>query len=93
MIEYLTGMKRTLLAIGIAVLVSMMVAPFFCDNCGTDSPAILRATAGGSWGIVWIPFFLGLNLRFAWTAFTLQTLFLAVLFAVLVNLFPRRPRR
>ena len=93
MIEYLTGMKRTLLAIGIAVLVSMMVAPFFCDNCGTDSLAILRATAGESWQIIWIPFFAGLNLKFAGTAFTLQTMFLAVLFAVIVNLFPRRPRK
>ena len=75
-------MKRTLLAVGIAVILWMMLIP------------------RGDYGVhIWLPFFydtqwLGFsarNWRINWSAFILQTVFAAVLFAVLVNLLPRRP--
>jgi hypothetical protein len=79
-------MKRTLLAVGIAVLVSMMFIP--CDEWGFygwrgPQPfwiAIDRMTYLNEW-------------RLMWPKFILQTVFVAVLFAVIVNLLPRRPRR
>jgi hypothetical protein len=57
---------------------------------------------GDVYGIhTWLPFFydtrwLGFearNLEINWSAFILQTVFAAVLFAVVVNLLPRRPRK
>ena len=81
-------MKRTLLAVGVAVLISMMLVPvertqfsFFINRDYTEK--IMR------------PFFLLTNCRcrVQWTPFTLQTAFAAVAAAVIVNLFPRRPRK
>ncbi len=77
-------MKRTLRAVGVAVLVSMMLVPvgdfevrmwlpFFYDT------GWLRQDTGG-WGIHWSPFIL-------------QTVFAAVAATVIANLFPRRPRK
>lgn len=73
-------MNRTLLAVGVAVLISMMFVPhqgalsvlnwhgpFFSTNSYGD-PII-------------------------WESFVLQTIFLAVAAAVIVNLFPRKPTR
>jgi hypothetical protein len=71
-------MKRTLLAVGIAIILSMMLIP--------------RADIYG--GHIWLPFFYETrNLKIHWSEFILQTVFAAVLFAVLVNLFPRRPKQ
>jgi hypothetical protein len=71
-------MRRTLLAVGFAMLVSMMLMPMKWD---TDT--------------ILLPFFLLLNCpcRVLWTAFALQTAFVAVAAAVIVNLFPRRPTK
>ena len=69
-------MKRTLLAVGIAVLISTLCipcsgiatygVPFFNDYCDDD--------------------------RIIWARFVLQTMFAAIAAAVIVNLFPRRPK-
>lgn len=82
-------MKRTLLAIGIAVLVSLMLVPY-------GSPDVHSMD-------MWLPFFISMNWlpeswnvrddRIMWTPFILQTVFVAVAAAVIVNLFPRRPRK
>jgi hypothetical protein len=77
-------MKRTLLAVGIAVILSMMLMPR-ADTYGVH---------------IWLPFFYDTqwmgykarNLEIHWSGFILQTVFAAVLFAVLVNLWPRRRR-
>jgi hypothetical protein len=77
-------MKRTLLAVGIAVLVSMMLIPrhrYWYWLWPPQNPVQMHA-----------PFFM------YWdaccpvdvTAFILQTVFAAVLLAVIVNLLPRR---
>jgi hypothetical protein len=63
-------MRRTLLAIGIAVLVSMMLVP-----------------RGGSMEMYErLPFFVSSSYAVAWPAFILQTIFVSVGAAVLVNL-------
>ena len=68
-------MKRTLLAVGIAVLVSMMFVPEACFRYDWFYPQILAN---------YQPFFrVG---KIAWGTFALQTVFLAVLVAVIVNL-------
>jgi hypothetical protein len=72
------SMKRTLLAVGVAVLVSMMLTP------------------RGPYRRIemWVPFFWDTDYwRILWTPFILQTVFAAVVAAVIVNLFPRRPRK
>jgi hypothetical protein len=78
-------MKRTLLAVGIALLASMMLIP--------------RGENGVQ---MWLPFFFDTSgaTRFGtdywqirWTPFILQTVFIAIAVAVIVNLFPRRPRK
>jgi hypothetical protein len=66
-------MKRTLLAVGIAVLVSMMFVP--------------HDSAIGIWRG---PFFLASIDIIRWDLFVLQTIYVAVLFAVIVNLWPRK---
>jgi len=68
-------MKRTLLAVGIAILVSMMAVPrrLLHSSNVVDS---------------WLPLFSDGEIM--WEMFILQTIFLAVLLAVIVNLFPRR---
>ena len=63
-------MRRTLLAIGIAVLVSMMVVPR-----GASMEMYER-----------LPFFVSSSYAVAWPAFILQTIFISVGAAVLVNL-------
>jgi hypothetical protein len=74
-------MKRTLLAVGIAIILSMMLVPRNCNwywYWPPHSPVQLHA-----------PFFYrgcGVDV----TGFILQTVFAAVLFAVVANLLPRR---
>jgi hypothetical protein len=70
-------MRRTLLAVGIALLVSMMLVPR--QHCG-------GFTCDARWE--WLPAFIAspLGTRIDWQQFALQTVFLAALFAVLVNL-------
>jgi len=63
-------MRRTLLAIGIAVLVSMMLVPR-----GASMEMYER-----------LPFFVPSSYGVAWPAFVLQTIFVSVGAAVLVNL-------
>ena len=63
-------MRRTLLAIGIAVLVSMMLVPR-----GAEMEMYER-----------LPFFVSSSYAVAWPAFILQTIFVSVGAAVLVNL-------
>ena len=63
-------MRRTLLAIGIAVVVSMMLVPR-----GVGMEMYER-----------LPFFISSSYPAAWPAFILQTIFVAVGAAVLVNL-------
>ena len=63
-------MRRTLLAIGFAVLVSMMLVP---RGAGMEMYERL-------------PFFVSSSYAVAWPAFTLQTLFVSIGAAVLVNL-------
>ena len=75
-------MKRTLLAVGVAVLVSTMLVPdMYWRSC---TVCVVVGRSG------FTPFFL-VN-RIAWGQFTLQTVFLSVLAAVLVNLVPHRAR-
>jgi uncharacterized protein (DUF2062 family) len=80
-------MKRTLLAVGVAVLISMMFVPS------------VRYVVGTSWdghremGIVpgnVRPFFSLADCRVLWGPFALQTAFAAVAAAVIVNLFQRK---
>jgi hypothetical protein len=75
-------MKRTLLAVGVAVIVSMMLIP-----------------RGDNYGVrMWLPFFYDTDWLpwnttdwgVHWSAFILQTIFLALLLVVIVNLEPRR---
>jgi hypothetical protein len=63
-------MRRTLLAIGIAVLLSMMLVPR-----GAEMEMYER-----------LPFFVSSSYPVAWPAFILQTIFVCVGAAVLVNL-------
>jgi hypothetical protein len=63
-------MRRTLLAIGISVLLSMMLVPR-----GADMEMFER-----------LPFFMSSSYAVAWPAFILQTTFVCVGAAVLVNL-------
>jgi len=63
-------MRRTLLALGIAVLVSMMLVPR-----GASMEMYER-----------LPFFVSSSYTVAWPAFILQTIFVSVGAAVLVNL-------
>ena len=63
-------MKRTLLAIGIAVLGSMMLVP----------------RAAGMEMYERLPFFVSSSYTVAWPAFILQTIFVCVGAAVLVNM-------
>jgi hypothetical protein len=66
-------MKRTLLAIGVAVLISMLCVPCFF-GCDTYCVPFFHVSAHIS------------------QKFLLQTIFLAVAAAVIVNVFPRRPK-
>jgi hypothetical protein len=76
-------MRRTLLAIGFAVLVSMMLAPHGDRSIAGWGPFVSRYGFDLRFGTVW---FHDLPGRVMIDMLTLQTIFLAVLFAVLVNL-------
>jgi hypothetical protein len=70
------AMKRTLLAVGIAILISTLCIP------------------GGGTQTYGVPFFNEYCCdRIAWEKFALQTIFLSVAAAVIVNLFRRRTRK
>jgi hypothetical protein len=78
-------MKRTLLAVGVAVMISMMLVPI--------GASIYIGNIGGR--LLWlshVPFFFHGDWAIEWNDFFLQTLFLAVLAAVIVNLFRRKPK-
>jgi hypothetical protein len=75
-------MRRTLLAVGFAVLLSMMFMP--CTEWGFwgwNGPQPFWIAADRMTAYEW---------RFMWPKLIVQTVFLAVLFTVIVNL--RKPR-
>jgi hypothetical protein len=72
--------KRTLLAVSVAVLLSLMWIPTLTGYTGSD-----RITGSGQ------PFF-ALTGYIQWDKFVLQTIFAAIVAAVIVNLFPRRSK-
>jgi hypothetical protein len=72
-------MSRTLLAISVAVLISLMLAP----HTGRGALRFVNYAHG--------PFFI-MPSEIDRKQLVLQTVFLAVAAAVIVNLFPRRPR-
>jgi hypothetical protein len=72
-------MKRTLLAVGIAALISTLCVP--CYGIATYGVPFFHKYCG--YGIYEI----------LWEKFILQTIFVAVAAAVIVNLFRRKPRR
>jgi hypothetical protein len=74
-------MKRTLLAVGVAVLASLLFVPYGGMHYG------VRFNRGR--GTFWdVPCDL-----IAVTPLILQTVFVAVVAAVIVNLLPRKPRK
>jgi hypothetical protein len=78
-------MKRTLLAVGIAVLVSLMFVPY--DNWGFwgwQGPQPFWIASENMSVREW---------RVMWSKFILQTIFAGVAAAVIVNLLPRKPRK
>jgi hypothetical protein len=79
-------MKRTLLAVGVAVLISMMLIPH------GDYGGPVQMWLPWFYDTHWLPWNTE-DWEILWTEFILQTMFAAVLFAVLVNLLPRRPRK
>ena len=82
-------MKRTLLAVGVAVLISMMLVPehdihYFGVGSVQGMSDVMRHR----------PFFwTDPDCHVAWDYFALQTIFAATAAAVIVNLFPRKPRK
>jgi hypothetical protein len=78
-IESRLRMKRTLLAVGVAILASMMWIPVHNPYSQSYERVIILELFGG-YDVQWGPMIL-------------QTIFVAVVFAVIVNLFPHRPRR
>jgi hypothetical protein len=70
-------MKRTLLAVGVAILASMMWIPAFIPRMGH-----CRA---------WI-FSIDRETTIYWSLMILQTVLVAVVAAVIVNLFRRKPK-
>ena len=83
-------MKRMLLAVSVAILISMMLVP-------RGHVDILRYGHAKDGNIEeFLPFFLQSvwpTNEIMWQTFMLQTIFLAILAAVIVNLFPRKPRK
>jgi uncharacterized protein (DUF983 family) len=71
------SMKRTLLAVGVIVLASMMFMPVQWDSDRTLLPFF---------------FLVACPCRVLWTPFALQTVFAAIAAAVIVNLLPYRRR-
>jgi hypothetical protein len=93
------AVKRTLFAVGVAVLVSLMLVPFGPDMRieHVDKKILedLYPTAGYVYppDTRW-PFFAApVYYRVKMDEFLLQTAFITTLAAVIVNLFPRRPRK
>jgi len=93
-------MRKTLLAVGVAVLVSMMLAPHG-DKYGVDgfgpfffSGGFIKTCSGcwypGWWGT---GIFYGSAGRVMIDMLALEMVFLAVLFAVVVNIRWSRPRK
>lgn len=72
-------MKRTLLAVGVAILASMMWIPVHNPYSQRYERVIILELFGGY--------------DVQWGQMILQTIFVAVAFAMIVNLFPHRPRR
>jgi hypothetical protein len=68
-------MKRTFLAAGVAVIISMLLMPMKWDTGTIMRPFFLLVNC---------------PCRVLWTPFALQTAFAAVAAAVIVNLLPRR---
>jgi hypothetical protein len=91
-------MRKTLLAIGVAVLVSMMLAPHGGKN-GVDGFGPFFSNGGfiktcpGCWYRGWwdTGIFYGSAGRVMIDMLALETVFLAVLFAVVVNIRSSRP--
>jgi hypothetical protein len=77
-------MKRTLLAVGIVVLLSMMFAP--------HSISWYLDILGIRWGYYYWLYYPLFDKTYCveWKDFYVQTAFVALLVAVLVNLLPRR---
>jgi len=74
-------MKRTLLAVGVDVLASLLFVPYG----GMHHGVIFTPGRGTFWNVPYG--------RIAVTPLILQTVFAAVLPAIIVNLFPRKPRK
>jgi hypothetical protein len=86
-------MKRTLLAVGVAVLASLLLVPQYTGSRPNRQGII---SFGGPWEYehqIWRqPFFcLNHGWEIQWDLFALQTVFAAVAAAVIVNLIPHRP--
>jgi hypothetical protein len=79
-------MKRTLLAVGVAVLISMMLIP------RGDYGGPVRMWLPWFYDTQWLPWNTE-DWEILWTEFFLQTVFAAVLFAVLVNLFAAQTKK
>jgi hypothetical protein len=77
-------MKRTLLAVGVAVLVSLMFVPEGEDWQGCTICVVVNGSG-------FAPFFSVTGI--AWGQFILQTIFLSVLTAVIVNVPWRRKKK
>jgi hypothetical protein len=75
------GMKRTLLAVGVAVLASLLFVP----HGGMHHGVIFNRGRGAFWNIPYD--------RIAVTPLILQTVFAVIVATIIVNLFPRRPRK
>jgi len=73
-------MKRTLLAVGAAVLISMMLVPMWLAPGTIIRPFFFPSLVCPSCEVLL-------------TQFALQTAFAAVAAAVLVNLLPRKPKK
>jgi len=84
-------MRRTLLAVGIAIILSLMLVPRW--QCSWYR-ATGQLVCGGNTK-AWLPFFVNspLGMYINWQQLWLQTFGLAVAAAVVVNLFPRRPKK
>ena len=77
-------MKRTLLAVGVAVLASLLFVPY----SGMFGGLYGRIFESGHRTFWDVPY----NV-IAVTPLILQTVFAAVVTAIIVNIFPRRPRK
>ncbi|HEU0273182.1 MAG TPA: hypothetical protein VFQ83_01475 [Candidatus Udaeobacter sp.] len=82
-------MRKTLLAVGFAVLISMLLTPHYCNPgnwsgpCGMDCFGLLgdHQYHGAGWRPVFV-----LSWDVEWRAFYAQTAFLALLATMIVNI-------